>query len=164
MGKVLVLDVDETLLNIERLSFLRIFKKNYADSGGKVITFPGSETEYYISLRPGTTEFLEEARKHFRLAAFSVVGKEITAKKLKSLGICRYFEKIYGQEDLIDRKKHLDKISRDFNVQLKEIVAIDDNPSAFDLQERVISINPWFIGSKADPSELAASLEQAKLM
>ena len=36
---ILVLDVDETLLNIEPLSFLKIFKKNYKDYNGKFIFY-----------------------------------------------------------------------------------------------------------------------------
>lgn len=164
MKKVLVVDIDETILNIEPLFFLRRFKKNYEESNGKIITFPHSKTEYYISLRPGAKQFLEEAKKHFRLIAFSVVGREITKLKLSSLGICKQFEKIYGKEDLINRKKNLEKISKDFNVPIKEITAIDDNPRFFDIQDRVIGINPWFVGSKGNPGELMASLEQAKVI
>lgn len=162
--KVLIVDIDETILNIEPLFFLKRFKKNYRETNGKIITFPNIKREFYISLRPDAKEFLNEAKKDFRLIAFSVVDKGITIYKLKILGIDKKFEKIYGREDLIDRKKCLKIISEKLNIPINEIIAIDDNPQLFDLQDRVIKINPWFIGSEEGPDELLGSLEKAKLM
>lgn len=162
--KVLVVDVDETILNIEPIFFLERFKKDYRKTNGKLINFPHTKKEFYISLRPGAEDFLEEARKHFRLVAFSIVNKEITVHKLNKLGIDKQFERIYGKEDLIAKKKHLEIISKDLNTPISAITAIDDNPQLFDFQDRVIKINPWFIGSEANTDELMAGLEQAKLM
>ena len=98
--KVLVLDVDETLLNIERLSFLKTFKKDYKTCYGKLIF-----DNYYIRPRPNLNEFIAKAKKHFKLVAFSVVSREITIEKLKAIGILDSFIKVYGKEDLEIGKK-----------------------------------------------------------
>jgi len=161
--KIFVIDVDETILNIEPLFFLRRFKKNYKEYNGKLIKFPHTKKEFYVSLRPGAKEFLKKAKKHFRLVAFSVAEREITMHKLNILGIDEEFEKVYGKEDLTNKQKCLGTVSKDFNVPISEIVAVDDNPRLFDFQDRVIEIIPWFIGSENNPNELLVTLEQAKL-
>lgn len=147
--KFLVLDVDETLLNIEPLFFLEKFKKNYKDYTGKLIF-----DKYYLSPRPGVDEFIREAKKHFKLIAFSVVSKEITVKKLKALNILDNFIKIYGKEDLQNGKKSLKKIADDLNVSMNDITAIDDIPESFLEQEKIIKIKSWFIGDGREDDAL----------
>ncbi|MBU2639452.1 MAG: HAD family hydrolase [Nanoarchaeota archaeon] len=150
MEKVLVLDVDETLLNIEPLSFLKIFKENYQSYEGKLMF-----DKYYLSPRPNLTEFIEKAKKNFKLIAFSVVSREITIKKLKAIGILDSFFKIYGKEDLENGKKSIKKIANDLNIPQNSIVAVDDIPEHFLEHDKVIKIEPWFIGdSKKDSSLL----------
>ena len=149
--KFLVLDVDETLLNIEPLFFLEKFKKNYRDYIGKLIF-----DKYYLSPRPGVDEFVREAKKYFKLIAFSVVSKEITIRKLKALNISDNFIKIYGKEDLQNGKKSLKKIADDLNVSMNDIIAIDDIPESFLEQEKIIKINPWFIGDNKKDNALMA--------
>ncbi len=149
--KFLVLDVDETLLNIEPLFFLEKFKKNYKDYAGKLIF-----DKYYLSPRPGVGEFIREAKKHFKLIAFSVVSKEITIRKLKALNILDNFIKIYGKEDLQNGKKSLKKIADDLNVDINNITAIDDIPESFLEQEKIIKIKSWFIGDGREDDALMA--------
>jgi FMN phosphatase YigB (HAD superfamily) len=148
--KVLVLDIDETLLNLEPLSFLRIFKKNYQDFEGQTVAFPDTKRKYYLAPRPRLKEFLAEAKKHFQLAAFSVVSKDITQEKLKLLSLDTKFAKIYGKEDLLNKKKNLQKVAEDFNVPLTHVIAIDDKPEVFMQASKVIKIKPWLIGNNKD--------------
>ena len=145
--RVLVLDVDETLLNIERLSFLKIFKKEYKTYDGKLIF-----DKYYLSPRPKVKEFIEEAKKHFKLVAFSVVKREITKEKLKAIGVLDSFSKIYGKEDLQNGKKSLKKVVNDLGIS--NIIGIDDIPESFLEQEKIIKIKPWFIGDDKNDSAL----------
>lgn len=147
--KFLVLDVDETLLNIEPLFFLEKFKKNYKDYSGELIF-----DKYYLSPRPGLDEFIREAKKHFKLIAFSVVSKDTTVRKLKAIGILDNFIKIYGKEDLQNGKKSLKKIADDLNISMNDIIAIDDIPESFLEQEKIIKINPWFIGDSKEDNAL----------
>ena len=143
--KVLVVDVDETLLNIEPLFFLRRFRKDYQDYNGKLTNFPGIGKEYYIVPRPRAMEFLTIASLNFELVAFSVVGREITARKLEVLGFKPFFKKIYGKEDLANKKKSLEAISKDLDVPVSDIVAIDDVPEIFE-SGIVIPVKPFFMG------------------
>ena len=154
--KILVLDVDETLLNIEPLFFLERFKKNYTDYIGELIF-----NKYYLSPRPNVNKFIEKAKKHFKLVAFSVINKEITIKKLKAIGILDNFIKIYGKEDLQDGKKSLKKIADDLNVNIDNITAIDDTPQIFLEQEKIIKIAPWFIGDSKDDDSLLIAFQDA---
>ena len=148
--RVLVIDVDETLLNLEPVFFLKRFRKNYQDFGGRTVTFHDAKNKYYLAPRPRLKEFFAEAKKHFQLAAFSVVSKDITQKKLKLLGLDTEFDKIYGEEDLLDKKKDLQKVAEDFNVPLTYVIAIDDKPEAFTEASNVIKVKPWFIGGNID--------------
>ena len=147
--KILVLDVDETLLNIEPLSFLRRFKKNYEEYEGFLIF-----NKYYISPRPNIRVFLEAAKEHFDLIAFSVVEKEFTKQKLEKLGILNFFSGIYGKESLIKGKKVLGIIANDLNKDIKDILIIDDKPDLIEEQNNIISISPWFIGNDKEDNEL----------
>lgn len=146
--RVLVLDVDETLLNIERLSFLKLFKKNYKSYNGSLIF-----DKYYLGPRPRLKEFINNAKKHYKLVAFSVVSREITVEKLKAMGILDSFTKIYGKEDLENGKKSLRKVANDLNTN--NIIGIDDIPEIFIEQEEIIKIKPWYIGDSKDDDALS---------
>ncbi len=147
--KVLVLDIDETLLNLEPLSFLEKFKKNYKEYEGAIIF-----DKYYISPRPDAKKFLESAEKHFELVAFSVADKELTREKLKKVGLLNYFSRIYGRESLIKGKKVLTKVSEDLNKDVNDIIIIDNEPHLIAEQNNVIGISSWFIGSDKGDNEL----------
>ena len=148
--KVLVLDVDETLLTLEPLFFLERFVKNYEEYEGKPVTFPGTKSRYYIARRPRLKEFFTEAKKRFRLAAFSAARRKFTLEKLTFLGLSGEFIKIYGEEDLLDRKKNLQKVAEDLNVPISDVVAIDDKPENFTEASKVIRVRPWMIGSSTE--------------
>lgn len=158
MKKILVLDVDETILNIEPLSFLKIFKKDYEEYIGKLIF-----NKYYLSPRPKLNEFIKEVKKHFELVAFSIVNREITLKKLKELDILDCFIKVYGKEDLQNGKKSLKKIADDLDINIKDIIAIDDTPESFLEKEEVIKIKPWFIGDSKDDDCLLTTFKTLKI-
>ncbi len=143
--KVLVLDIDETLLNIEPLFFLKKFKKDYKEYEGTLIF-----NKYYISPRPNAREFLKKAKEHFELVAFSIVGRELTKQKLEKLDMLDYFSEVYGKESLIDGKKALNIIARDFGIDMENIIIIDDKPELIAEQNNVIGVTPWFIGNKED--------------
>ena len=147
--KVLVLDVDETLLNIEPLYFLERFKKNYREYEGALIF-----NKYYISPRPNAKEFLKKAKVYFDLIAFSVVDKEYTKQKLEKLGMLDFFSKVYGKETLIDGKKALNIIARNLNKDVKDIIIIDYKPNLVAEQSNAIGISPWFIGNDKEDNEL----------
>lgn len=146
LKKILILDVDETLLNIEPLFYLKLFKKEYASYGGKTINI--FSKEYYISLRPNTETFLKLLNEKFRLIAFSTVEKEITLKKLVLFGLENYFIKIYGKEELVNKKKSLKPICSNFNASIEEIQIIDDNPCLYEqeFQSHITKIKPWYMG------------------
>jgi len=142
--KVLILDVDETILNIEPIFFLKRFRKDYSNYNGKLVDFIGRE--YYMVPRPRLKESLDIASSHFDLVAYSVINRDITTRKLEILGIKDYFIKIYGREDLIDKKKSLKKISEDLGVETNDIIAIDDTPDIFFEIANVIPVKPFLIG------------------
>ena len=149
MNKVLVLDVDETLLNMEPLSFLEIFKKNYKENKGKLIF-----DKYYLSPRPNVEKFINEVKKDFQLVAFSVANREATIQKLTAMGILNDFIGVYGKEDLQDKKKSLRLIASNMNVDMSNIIGIDDIPELFFEKEKIIRIKPWFIGGDKNDEEL----------
>ncbi|MBI3032029.1 HAD hydrolase-like protein [Candidatus Woesearchaeota archaeon] len=142
--RVLVFDVDETLLNVERVSFLRMIKPNYKALEGKSLWI--DQREYYISLRPKIKEVLAELREKFILVAYSLVSKKITIEKLVCFDLDSYFFKIYGEEDLLDGKKSLSIIAKDLNISKQNIIAVDDKPELYDDATNIIKIQPWFIG------------------
>jgi len=144
--KVLVVDIDETLLNIEPLFFLERFRKDYQKYKGKFVNFKDVKNKYYMVSRPRVKEFLETASLNFDLVAFSVVEREITTKKLEILGIKDCFIKIYGKEDLVGKKKSLKTISEDLNIPLNDIIAIDNDPNIFLEKSNVIPVKPFFMG------------------
>lgn len=148
--KVLVLDVDETLLNMQPLFFLEKFMKNYPEYEGQAVTFTGTVLKYYLARRPRLKEFFAEAGKRFRLVAFSVAGRDITLEKLGFLGVLDEFVKIYGEEDLLYDKKDLQKVADDLNVPLDYVVAIDDRPEVYTDAERVVRVRPWLIGGSRE--------------
>ncbi len=147
--KILVLDIDETLLNIEPLFFLERFRKNYRKYEGTTIF-----GKYYMSPRPNAREFLKKAKEHFEVIAFSVIEKKFTKQKLEKLGMLDYFSGIYGKESLMDGKKAINVIARDLNRDIKDIVIIDDKPHQVLEKNNIISVPPWFIGSDKDDNEL----------
>lgn len=141
-----MIDVDETLLNIEPLFFLKKFHPNYVQHPGKAITF--YNREYYIAVRPKVHEFLQKASENFDLVAFSIVDKNTTTQKLTAIGLNGFFVKIYGQEDLIDNKKSLKIISNDFNISPEMLTAIDNTPDSFAERDNIIAIKPFYIGQE----------------
>ncbi len=147
--KILVVDIDETLLNIEPLFFLERFRKNYREYKGIMIF-----DKYYISPRPNAMRFLKKAKEHFDVIAFSVIEKEFTKEKLERLGMLNYFSRIYGKESLIDGKKAISVIAKDLKRDMKDIIIIDDKPAQILEKDKVISISPWFIGRDKHDNEL----------
>lgn len=147
--KILVIDIDETLLNIEPLFFLERFRKEYREYEGAMIF-----DKYYISPRPNSKEFLKKAKRHFEVIAFSVIEKEFTKHKLEKLGMLDCFSKIYGKESLIDGKKSISVIAKDLNRDIKDIIIVDDKPGQILEKDNVINISPWFIGSDKYDNEL----------
>ena len=144
MTKVLVIDIDETLLNMEPLFFLEKFRKNYKQNNGRLVKF--LDKEYYLAPRPLVKEFIEKAKREFTLVAFSTASREYTIQKLKILGIFEDFTKVYGKEDLVNKSKSLLKVSKELNIPIEDVIAIDDSPNLFLEQDRVIKIKPFFIG------------------
>lgn len=154
MKKILVLDIDETLLNMEPLFFLKKFKKNYKEYEGTMIF-----DKYYMSLRPKAKEFLKKAQEHFKLVAFSVVNKKITEQKLNKAGVLNHFSRVYGKESLVNGKKVLREIAKDLNKNLEDILIIEDKPKVVKEKDKTIAISPWFIGSSKNDNELIKILE-----
>lgn len=153
--RILVLDIDETLLNIEPLFFLERFRKNYKEYEGTMIF-----DKYYISPRPNVREFLKKAKEHFDIIAFSVIERKFTKQKLEKLGMLNCFSGIYGEESLIDGKKTINTIAKDLNREIKDIIIIDDKPSQILEKDNVIGISPWFIGSNKEDNELIKLLDK----
>ncbi len=142
-GRFLVLDVDETLLNIEPTSFLRLFRKDYAKQG-KTVRFPGVKGEYHLTPRPNVKNFLEQTSKEYSLVAYSVVERSFTQEKLERLELAHYFKKVFGKEDLVGKKKSLARVAELLNVSVNDLVAIDDKPNMYLESARVIPVKPWF--------------------
>ncbi len=146
--RVLVFDVDETLLNVERVSFLRMIKPHYKELGGKSVWI--EKKEYYISLRPKIKEILTELQGKFILVAYSLVSKQLTKEKLSYFDLNKYFFKIYGEEDLLNGRKSLTIIAKDLNMTKGDIIAVDDKPELYDDMTNIIKIQPWFIGNNEE--------------
>jgi|GEM_PF-3419140 len=153
--KVLVLDIDETLLNIEPLFFLRKFKKNYEEYEGAEIF-----SKYYISPRPNAKAFLQKASEHFEIVAFSVADQELTRQKLERVGMLSFFSRIYGKESLLDKKKSLKIIADDIGRDMGDLIIVDDEPDNITEKDNVISISPWFIGGDKEDCELINVFEK----
>lgn len=155
-GKVLVLDVDETLLTMEPVFYLERFHKAFRRVSGIHVTFAGRE--YYLERRPFALSFLEKVRQHFALVAWSLAESHVTKQKLQLVGLDSCFVCVLGKHDLVDGKKSVVRLAERLHIEANNIFAVDDRPELYDAHERVIRIAPWSISDTND-SELLKVLE-----
>jgi len=158
--KVLVIDVDETLLTIEPLFYLERFHRDYSKKEGVKVIF--LDKEYYLMPRPYVRFFLEKLRNDYNLVAWSIADREITRKKLELLGLDNYFTYLFGKQDLHNGKKSLRWLADFINIPLDALAAIDDNPKLYDIPRQVIPITSWLAGSH-DDNELIKAIKLVKI-
>ena len=140
MGKkVLILDLDETLVHRESTkqpstSFLIHFLAN-----GKVVT-------RYICKRPKVDEFLETLKPFYTIHIFTAGYEQFTNKALDVLDPCGdIFESIFYNDSCTYYgegiyQKDLTKICAD----LTQAMAIDDTPDAFIHKSNSIVVKPFY--------------------
>ena len=118
--KQLVLDLDETLFHAQTTKDSR---HNHAVK----FDYYGKEMQYYVAVRPGLFEFLEEMQKYYVLNVFTCSDISYADAILTKIGAKNYFKRIFARANC---KRNQDKeLSKDLSVlgvERSEIILIDD--------------------------------------
>ena len=138
--KTLVLDLDETLLH----SQYNKFSSSESDIVLK-IEYENEPREIHVLIRPGAKEFLRKMNKFYELVIFTASVSKYASPLINLIdekGLCTH--KLYRENcSLVNTAfiKDLTKLGRD----LKDIIIIDNSPSAYSLnKENGIPIVSWF--------------------
>jgi len=118
--KHLVLDLDETMIH-------GITKKDITHQHKVQFYYHGEHVTYFIAVRPGLSEFLEEMQKYFVLNVFTCSDLVYAESILEKIGARKYFQKIYSR---VNCKKGQDKnLSKDLSVlgiDMADVILVDD--------------------------------------
>ena len=138
--KTLILDLDETLAHGQNIPF---------SSSKNQKTFQcilnNINTTIYFKTRPGVKDFLRKMNKLYEIVIFTASIEEY-AKPLINLIDTKNFcsHKLYREQCTYEKNvyiKDLKKLGRD----LKDVVIVDNSPSAYSLnKENGIPISTWF--------------------
>ncbi len=123
--KLLILDIDETLVFVDNKYFFKPYKKLEPDF---------AVLSYFGVKRPFLDQFLRDISKKYDLALWTSGNKEyaeeINELIFKPLKIKLKF--IFSNEDLIKGQKDLDIVIDNFpEYSKKDVIAIDDNKEYF---------------------------------
>ena len=129
--KLLILDIDETLIHTER------FPIDYLSEGTYDFKIKSSdnEYEYFVIKRPYLKEFIDWSFKNFKVGIWTAAGDKYASTVLSNIGIdISNLEFFYTQEHCtlkIDNEtgscygvKNLSKIRKKYN--LDEVLIVDD--------------------------------------
>ena len=138
--KTLVLDLDETLLHSQYIKFTSTENDIVLK-----IEFENEPKDIHILIRPGAKEFIRKMNKLYEIVIFTAsVSKYATPliNLIDERGVCAH--KLFREHcSLVNTLfiKDLTKLGRD----LKDIIIIDNTPTAFSLnKENGIPITTWF--------------------
>lgn len=157
--KLLILDLDETLIHTER------FEKDYLDEGSYDFKFSVTNPmyEYFTLKRPYLNEFLDYAFSNFKVAVWTAASKDYAKTIIDNIGIdSNKLEFLYTEENCTIKvkydgcygiysvvgdgtyygEKNLNKIRSKYN--LKDVLIVDDIPeTASNNYGNLIRINPF---------------------
>jgi len=114
------LDLDETLFHA---------KTTQDSSHNHFVKFDyyGKEMQYYVAVRPGLFEFLEEMQKYYVLNVFTCSDITYADAILTKIGAKSYFKRIFARADCKkDEAKILSKNLNALGVEPSDLVFIDD--------------------------------------
>ena len=103
---------------------------------------------------------LKKAKEQFDLVAYSTVEREYTKEKLAALQLLHFFARVFGREDLVNKKKSLKIIAENMNTDINNIILIDDKPDLVEEQNNVLTVLPWFIGGNKQDNALIKLLSK----
>ena len=148
--KLLILDLDETLIHSER------FEKDYLDEGYD-FKFSSNNPmyEYFTLKRPHLNEFLDYVFSNFKVAIWTAASKDYAKTIIDNIGIdSNKLEFLYTEENCTIKvkydgcygtyygEKNLNKIRSKYN--LKDVLIVDDIPeTASNNYGNLIRINPF---------------------
>jgi Dullard-like phosphatase family protein len=170
MKKLLILDLDETLIHTEK------FPTNYLEEGEYDFKYPSSNKsyEYFTIKRPFLDEFLKYAFENFDVAVWTAAGKEYAENVVKNIGIDKSnLEFFYTEENCTIRldyltgdyygEKNLNKIKKR-GFDLEKVLIVDDiAKTAVHNYGNLIQIKP-FTSNREDTEllKLISYLEKIK--
>jgi Dullard-like phosphatase family protein len=135
LDKLLILDMDETLIHTER------FEDNYLPEGSYDFKFPihgkYDEKWYYTIKRPFLDEFLKYAFDNFKVAVWTAGGSDYAGEVMKGIGIdTKKLEFFWTRERCTIKydymtmqnygQKNLLKVHRSFGWNLDKVLIVDD--------------------------------------
>ena len=177
MKKLLILDMDETLLHTE------CFKESdYLEEGSYDFKFPlggggwsNDEHWYFTTKRPFLDEFMKYAFDNFKVAIWTAGGSDYASEAISRAGIDKNKLEFFWTRERCTMKydfetgydyglKPLDKVRKSFNWDLNDILIVDDvKKTAINNYGNLIHIKD-FTNSKSDTElfKLIEYLEKIK--
>ena len=166
--KLLILDIDQTLINTER------FPTDYLSEGSYDFKFKSSDEdyEYFVIKRPYLNEFLDWSFDNFKVAIWTAAGDKYATHILANIGIDpRTLEFFHTQEHCTLKMdyesgsayglKNLSKIRKKYD--LDNVLIVDDiHLTAANNYGNLVHIKP-FITDKKDTELLKLKLYLEKI-
>ncbi|EAL51034.2 NLI interacting factor family phosphatase [Entamoeba histolytica HM-1:IMSS-B] len=129
---LVVFDLDDTLIHTH------INTNNLCINSSDIFTIRVNEIKYYCEVRKGVVETLERLSKQFRIMIYTASKKEYADQVVSHLEKnCKLFSKILYREDCLEEEGFIYKTIHNINYNVKRIICIDDNPSAWKKLENV---------------------------
>lgn len=141
----LILDLDETLVHVERINQQINNNSNYNSNDQKV-----------INLRPGLFSFLNSVKPYYEIISFSTASKNYADNIVKKIETNqKYFDyNLYRDHTTLYGKEYIKDISK-IGRNIKEIIIVDNLEKNFKLnQDNGIKIAPYFGEISADDTKL----------
>ena len=141
----LILDLDETLVHVERINQQINNNYNYNTNDQKV-----------INLRPGLFSFLNSIKPYYEIISFSTASKNYADNIVKKIETNqKYFDyNLYRDHTTLYGKEYVKDISK-IGRNIKEIIIVDNLEKNFNLNpDNGIKIAPYFGEINADDTKL----------
>ncbi|KAI8645739.1 hypothetical protein BD408DRAFT_411448 [Parasitella parasitica] len=146
----LILDLDQTIVHAtwdKRLKDAQ-FKKD--DKDIRQFTLPGSDVVYYIKLRPGLAEFLNQVEEMYELHIYTMGTRayaEAVAKEIDPSGSI-FKERILSRDESgsITQKR----LQRLFPCDTSMVVVLDDRSDVWSFSPNLIRIKPYEVFTGTD--------------
>jgi len=132
MKRLLILDLDETLIHTE------VFHDaDYMDKSACDFTFTIDDSYYYTRKRPFLNEFMDYAFSNFRVAIWTAAGRDYASIILKECNILESGLVFFWSREKCTMKynyetserygvKNLAKVKQSFGYNLKDVLIVDD--------------------------------------
>ncbi|EDR23867.1 carboxy-terminal domain RNA polymerase II polypeptide A small phosphatase, putative [Entamoeba dispar SAW760] len=129
---LVVFDLDDTLIHTH------ISNNSACIDSSDAFTIRVNEIKYCCEVRKGVIETLERLSKRFQIMIYTASRKEYADQVVNHLEKnCKLFSKILYREDCLEEEGLIYKTIHNINYNVKRIICIDDNPSAWKKLENV---------------------------